>query len=102
MRLTKSEREEKARAEEERLRQIEERLMRADVEPETADDFDRALLAKPNSSALWVKYMAFHLQVGQSSLILVSCVVLPLRITFSLFYIGYRNREGEGSGEASP
>ncbi|KAL0277492.1 UNVERIFIED_CONTAM: hypothetical protein PYX00_004749 [Menopon gallinae] len=65
VRLTKSEREEKARAEEERLRQIEDRLMRADVEPETADDFDRALLAKPNSSALWVKYMAFHLQATE-------------------------------------
>lgn len=30
--------------------------------PEHADDFERMLIAQPNSSFLWVQYMAFHLQ----------------------------------------
>lgn len=30
--------------------------------PEHKDDFERMLIAQPNSSFLWVKYMAFHLQ----------------------------------------
>lgn len=30
--------------------------------PETKDDFERMLIAQPNSSFLWVQYMAHHLQ----------------------------------------
>jgi len=30
--------------------------------PEQKDDFERMLIAQPNSSFLWVQYMAFHLQ----------------------------------------
>jgi len=29
--------------------------------PQTADDYERLLLASPNSSFLWIKYMAFQL-----------------------------------------
>ncbi|KAG8226323.1 hypothetical protein J437_LFUL011436, partial [Ladona fulva] len=51
------------RAEEEaRIREAEERLMDADTAPQTADDFDRLVLSSPDSSIIWLKYVAFHLQ----------------------------------------
>lgn len=33
--------------------------------PESSMDFDRLLLGNPNSSELWIKYMAFHLQLSE-------------------------------------
>ncbi len=50
---------------EERTRAKEEEALRNDA-PQTAEAFDRALMATPNSSMLWVKYIAFHLQVWSS------------------------------------
>ena len=32
--------------------------------PQTGSDFERLLLGQPNNSALWLGYMAFHLQLG--------------------------------------
>lgn len=61
--MTESEKRELAKREEERLRRIEAELMDSKREPQSVDEFDRAVLANPNSSALWLKYMAYHLQV---------------------------------------
>ena len=36
----------------------------ADDNPETAADFERLLAGNPNSSELWIRYMAFHLSVA--------------------------------------
>ena len=36
----------------------------ADENPETAADFERLLAGSPNSSELWIRYMAFHLSVA--------------------------------------
>ncbi|XP_063583797.1 protein RRP5 homolog isoform X7 [Pongo abelii] len=59
---SKKERElEKQKAEKE-LSRIEEALMDPGRQPESADDFDRLVLSSPNSSILWLQYMAFHLQ----------------------------------------
>ncbi|KAJ1553498.1 rRNA biogenesis protein rrp5, partial [Nowakowskiella sp. JEL0078] len=33
--------------------------------PESADDFDRLLLGSPNSSYMWIQYMAFQLQMAE-------------------------------------
>lgn len=33
--------------------------------PESAQDFDRLLLATPNNSSLWVQYMAFYLHTAE-------------------------------------
>ncbi|EER24499.1 S1 RNA binding domain containing protein [Coccidioides posadasii C735 delta SOWgp] len=33
--------------------------------PQTVDDYERLLLGEPNSSLLWLKYMAFHLELGE-------------------------------------
>lgn len=33
--------------------------------PASADDFERLLIAQPNSSFLWVQYMAFHTQSAE-------------------------------------
>ncbi|KAF2239031.1 U3 snoRNP-associated protein Rrp5 [Viridothelium virens] len=35
--------------------------------PQSADDFERQLLGQPNSSALWIQYMAHYLQLGEAS-----------------------------------
>lgn len=53
---------EEARLEEAKLSQIEESLNDPDRTPVSADDFDRLVLASPNSSILWLQYMAFHLE----------------------------------------
>ena len=53
---------EEARREEAKLSQIESSLNDPDRVPVTADDFDRMVLASPNSSILWLQYMAFHLE----------------------------------------
>jgi len=46
-------------AEEEEIRAKEEELL-AEALPKTADDYEKLLLASPNSSFLWIKYMAFQ------------------------------------------
>lgn len=62
---SKKERElEKQKAEKE-LSRIEEALMDPGRQPESADDFDRLVLNSPNSSILWLQYMAFHLQATE-------------------------------------
>ncbi|XP_051002694.1 protein RRP5 homolog [Acomys russatus] len=61
----KKERElERQRAEKE-LSRIEEALMDPRRQPESADDFDRLVLSSPDSSILWLQYMAFHLQATE-------------------------------------
>jgi rRNA biogenesis protein RRP5 len=53
---------EEAKVNEAKLSQIEEELNNPERAPVTTDDFDRMVLASPNSSILWVQYMAFHLE----------------------------------------
>jgi rRNA biogenesis protein RRP5 len=36
----------------------------ADDNPETADDYERMLTGDPNSSELWIRYMAFHVTLA--------------------------------------
>ncbi|XP_072477530.1 protein RRP5 homolog isoform X2 [Notamacropus eugenii] len=55
---------EKQQAEKE-LSRIEAALMDPNWQPETADDFDRLVLSSPNSSILWLQYMAFHLHATE-------------------------------------
>lgn len=55
---------EKAAAEK-ALVQREVELMDPGLQPEDAAAFERLLLASPNSSLLWLQYMAHHLQATQ-------------------------------------
>lgn len=49
---------------EERLtREKEEALLDPERAPETADEFERLVASSPNSSYVWIKYMALHLQM---------------------------------------
>ncbi|XP_060651092.1 uncharacterized protein LOC132787803 [Drosophila nasuta] len=55
---------EKAKAEvkeEQRLREIEDRNADPNQRPETIDQFERLVLAEPNSSKSWIQYMSFLL-----------------------------------------
>ncbi|KAJ3175830.1 rRNA biogenesis protein rrp5 [Geranomyces variabilis] len=51
--------------EEERIAQKEISLLNGDAPPEVAEDFERLLLGSPNSSYLWIKFMAFQLQMAE-------------------------------------
>lgn len=47
------------------LRKKERLLVDPNREPETVDDFDRLVLTSPNSSMVWLRYMAFHLRQAE-------------------------------------
>jgi rRNA biogenesis protein RRP5 len=52
----------KKRKEEELVRNKEEKLLSGKNIPEKANDFERLLISQPNSSYLWIQYMAHHLE----------------------------------------
>ncbi|CAK1547491.1 unnamed protein product [Leptosia nina] len=60
--LTSSEKATKAREEEERIREMEKKAIESENEPRSVEQFQRALLASPDCSQLWIAFMAFHLQ----------------------------------------
>ncbi|XP_039217572.1 protein RRP5 homolog [Crotalus tigris] len=55
---------EKQKAEKE-LSKLEAALMDPKRQPQTADDFDRLVVSNPDSSILWLQFMAFHLQATE-------------------------------------
>ncbi|KAL6481580.1 hypothetical protein MHYP_G00096600 [Metynnis hypsauchen] len=65
--VKKSRREmEQERQEAERsLNRLEAELMDPSARPESSEAFERLLLSSPDSSLLWLQYMAFHLQATQ-------------------------------------
>ncbi|CRK99145.1 CLUMA_CG012479, isoform A [Clunio marinus] len=65
-RLTGAERYQRYIDEEERIRKIEEELADPNIDPHTPDQFERALLKDRNSSFMWIKYMAFHLETAET------------------------------------
>ncbi|KAI6656463.1 hypothetical protein LOD99_1259 [Oopsacas minuta] len=52
------------RKEEESIYRAEQSLLDPNRQPDCAEDFDRLLLANPNSSYLWIQYIAFHLHLA--------------------------------------
>lgn len=64
-RLTAVERYQRYMDEEERIRTIEDELADPNVDPHTPDQFERALMKDKNSSFMWIKYMAFHLETAE-------------------------------------
>uniref|UniRef100_A0A8B9P867 Protein RRP5 homolog n=1 Tax=Apteryx owenii TaxID=8824 RepID=A0A8B9P867_APTOW len=62
---TKKEKELEKEKMEKELCKLEAALMDPSRQPQTADDFDRLVLSSPNSSILWLQYMAFHLQATE-------------------------------------
>ncbi|XP_052756608.1 protein RRP5 homolog [Galleria mellonella] len=63
--LTVAEKLAKVREEEERVREMERRAIESEAQPRSSDQFERALLASPDCSQLWIAYMAFHLQATE-------------------------------------
>ncbi|XP_052099288.1 protein RRP5 homolog [Mytilus californianus] len=51
--------------EEKNLFQFEQHQLVGDITPEAADGFDRLALQSPNSSMVWLRYMAFHLETAE-------------------------------------
>lgn len=63
--LTSQERFAAVRSEEARIRAIEQSYADDDVIPTTVDQFDRLVMAEPNSSRTWINYMVFHVQATE-------------------------------------
>jgi rRNA biogenesis protein RRP5 len=51
--------------EQRKIDQREQQLADSSQEPETVNDFERLLVGSPNSSYLWIKYMAFLLSISE-------------------------------------
>uniref|UniRef100_A0A8C3JGB9 Protein RRP5 homolog n=1 Tax=Calidris pygmaea TaxID=425635 RepID=A0A8C3JGB9_9CHAR len=62
---TKKEKELEKQKKEKELCKLEASLMDPNRQPQSADDFDRLVLSSPDSSILWLQYMAFHLQATE-------------------------------------
>ncbi|XP_063291098.1 protein RRP5 homolog [Pelobates fuscus] len=62
---TKKEKETEKKAAEKELSKIEATLLDPKRQPQSADDFDRLVISSPNSSILWLQYMAFHLHATE-------------------------------------
>ncbi|XP_042312708.1 protein RRP5 homolog isoform X1 [Sceloporus undulatus] len=62
---TKKKKELERQKAEKELSKLEAALMDPNRQPQTADDFDRLVLSNPDSSILWLQYMAFHLQATE-------------------------------------
>ena len=45
--------------------QTERQLMEDDQAPQSSEDFDRLVLQSPDSSLVWLRYMAFHLETTE-------------------------------------
>ena len=65
MRRSRRQKKTAKKEEEAELFQKERSLLEVGRDPETAEDFDRLLLATPNQSSLWVQYMAFYLHTAE-------------------------------------
>lgn len=46
------------------IRAAEEKRLKGDQAPETIDEFEALVRTSPNSSFVWIKYMAFMLQLA--------------------------------------
>ncbi|CAL1679383.1 unnamed protein product [Lasius platythorax] len=62
--LSAAERREQEREEERKIRQREEALA-SDQVPNSTDQFDKLVLSSPDSSLIWLQYMAYHLQATE-------------------------------------
>ncbi|KPP72797.1 protein RRP5-like, partial [Scleropages formosus] len=62
---SKKDRELEKQQEEKRLSQLENELMDPNLQPRSANAFERLVLSSPDSSLVWLQYMAFHLQATE-------------------------------------
>lgn len=65
MKKTRKELQQEQQNAEQQLTKLEAELMDPSVRPDNATAFERLLLSSPDSSFLWLQYMAFHLQATQ-------------------------------------
>lgn len=61
--MTKAEREAMANQEEQRLHELERARLDKDRLPQTAMDYEELLQTSPNSSAVWIQFISYHLEV---------------------------------------
>ncbi|CAH1783995.1 unnamed protein product [Owenia fusiformis] len=62
---TRLEKKEELKQEEKKIFAAELQLLNTDSAPQSAAEFDRLLMASPNSSVVWLQYMAFFLEMAE-------------------------------------
>jgi rRNA biogenesis protein RRP5 len=63
--VTKTKKATEAKRREREVAAKEEAMLDPNRTPETADDFQRLLVTSPNSSFLWIKYIAYHVELAE-------------------------------------
>ncbi|XP_037793732.1 nucleolar protein 58-like [Penaeus monodon] len=63
--MTKAEREAMAKQEEQRLHELERARLDKDRLPQTAMDYEELLQTSPNSSAVWIQFISYHLESAE-------------------------------------
>ena len=63
--LSRKEKIEKLEQENLKIDEQEKRLLDDEAVPESVDDFERLVLTSPNDSSIWIKYMAYHLELAE-------------------------------------
>ena len=63
--LSRKEKIEKLEQKNLKIEEQEKRLLDYDAVPESVDDFERLVLTSPNDSSIWIKYMAYHLELAE-------------------------------------
>ena len=86
-----------SKTEEEAAARLEQRVMDGEVAaPETKEEFERVVMASPNSSLCWIQYMAFHMQVT-----ILIFLVARNECKGGKFYLDLRVRPCTSSGQES-
>lgn len=71
------------------VKEKEAKLLDAKHAPETAEEFERLVMSSPNSSFIWIKYMAFHLELTEidkaREVCVETCMFARLLIALPLF-----------------
>uniref|UniRef100_A0A1B6G243 S1 motif domain-containing protein n=1 Tax=Cuerna arida TaxID=1464854 RepID=A0A1B6G243_9HEMI len=62
---TPAERRKAAKEKEAQLRDVERKLMGSEDNPQTVDQYDRAVLTRPDDADLWIRYISYHLQATE-------------------------------------
>ncbi|XP_046676983.1 protein RRP5 homolog isoform X3 [Homalodisca vitripennis] len=62
---TVAERRKAAKEKEAQLREVERKLMGSEDNPQTVDQYERAVLTRPDDADLWIRYISYHLQATE-------------------------------------
>jgi ribosomal protein S1 len=95
-------------AAEREIREREDALATRPDAPETAEDFERLLMGKPNASEIWIRYMAFRVSLSQFEKAralaerALDTIALPDELERTNVWIAYINLEATFGSSGEP